>query len=117
MPWSPTVPGLLFHYLKGETPLVASGCNTTQKALERYKARLVAKGCTQQGVDFLDTFSHVAKLVTVKMLLALAARFNWQLIQLDVNNAFLNKDLFEEIYKDLPLVMAIRGRLLIQKGS
>lgn len=58
-------------------------------SIDRHKARLVAKRYTQQeGVDFLENFSPVAKLVTLKVLLAFVGSQHLHLHKLDVNNAF-----------------------------
>ncbi|KAI3729444.1 hypothetical protein L6452_18102 [Arctium lappa] len=82
--------------------------------IERHKARLVAKGFHQQeGVDFVDNFSPVAKMVTVKAILALESINSWSLIQLDVNNAFLNGDLEEEVYMDILLGYKVEGEFLV----
>lgn len=65
---------------------------------------MVAKGFTQQeGDDFIDTYSPVAKLVAIKVLLTLTAQRSWPLMQLDVNNALLNGDLDEKVYMDISM--------------
>ncbi|MCO5573964.1 hypothetical protein L7F22_027742 [Adiantum nelumboides] len=67
--------------------------------VDRYKARLVAKGFAQQhGLDYDETYAPVAKMSSIRLLISLASIFKWKLKQMDVNNAFLNGLLEEEVY-------------------
>jgi len=72
-------------------------------SLDHYKARLVAPGNRQEyGIDYEETFAFVAKMTTIRTILAIAASQSWPLHQMDVKNAFLHGDLKEEIYMKLP---------------
>jgi hypothetical protein len=71
--------------------------------VDRLKARLVAKGFTQTyGLDYTETFSPVAKLNSIRIIISLAANLDWPLHQLDVKNAFLHGDLNETVYMAQP---------------
>jgi len=64
-----------------------------------YKARLVVKGFRQvQGVDYDETFSPVPMLKSVRIMLALTAYFNWEILQMDVKTTFLNGNLTKNMY-------------------
>ncbi|GAB2303645.1 hypothetical protein Dimus_038792 [Dionaea muscipula] len=72
-------------------------------SLDKYKARLVAKGFHQRpGCDFTETFSPVIKPVTVRTVLDFRRFFGLPLRQLDVNNAFLQGRLSEDVFMEQP---------------
>lgn len=69
----------------------------------KYKARLVAKGFTQEfGSDYNETFSPVVRHSSIRLLIALSAELDLDIDHLDVNTAFLNGELSEEIYMHQP---------------
>ncbi|RVX04841.1 Retrovirus-related Pol polyprotein from transposon RE1 [Vitis vinifera] len=72
-------------------------------SVDRYKVRLVARGFNQTfGLDYFETFSPVVKAATIRIVLTIALSYRWELRQLDVQNAFLNGDLVEQVYMAQP---------------
>ncbi|GKB78066.1 retrotransposon protein, putative, ty1-copia subclass [Tanacetum coccineum] len=68
-----------------------------------FKACLVAKGFTQTyGVDYEETFSHVADIRAIRILIAIAAYYDYEIWQMDVKTAFLNGHISEEVYMEQP---------------
>ena len=67
------------------------------------KARLVAQGYSQEeGIDYDETYAPVARLESVRLLLAVACHMKFDLFQMDVKSAFLNGLLKEEVYVEQP---------------
>ncbi|PKU81762.1 Retrovirus-related Pol polyprotein from transposon TNT 1-94 [Dendrobium catenatum] len=76
---------------------------TSSGTVSRYKARLVALGYNQEfGINYTDTFSPVAKIPTVRVLIVLALHQKWPIHQLDVSNAFLHGPLTDIVYMKQP---------------
>ena len=78
--------------------------------IAKYKARLVARGFMQtERIDFSEVFAPVARLETVRLVVAIATLKNWNIWQLDVKSAFLNGSLEEEVYVTQPPGFVIEG--------
>ena len=76
-----------------QTKVSADGTNY------KYKARLVTKGFSHvQGVDYHETFALVAKMDSIRLVLAISASKHWEVHHMDVKSAFLHGYLHEEIY-------------------
>jgi hypothetical protein len=75
----------------------------TYGSVDRYKVRLVGRGFSQKyGEDYDETFSPVAKMIYVRVVISLVAYHEWKLWQLDVKNAFLNGEIDKDIYMEQP---------------
>ena len=78
--------------------------------IDKCKARLVEKGYAQQyGIDYTEVYAPVARLDTIRIIIALAAQQDWSIFQLDVKSAFLHGDLSEEVYVQQPQGYEKRG--------
>jgi hypothetical protein len=79
--------------------------------IERYKVRLVVKGYSEkEGEDYFDTYSPVARLTIIRVLLSLAASHGLIVHQMDVKTAFLHGELDEEIYMHQPDGFVLEGQ-------
>ncbi|KAF0931465.1 hypothetical protein E2562_004588 [Oryza meyeriana var. granulata] len=108
---APLMPPRLVHLAEREH--VASDLKAAYDSygeVIKHKARLVAKGYVQQpGVDFDEVFAPVARIESVRLLLALAAQEGWPVHHMDVKSAFLNGELIEEVYVRQPPGFTVAG--------
>ena len=72
-------------------------------SIDKYKAKLVVKLYRQkEGLDYFDTYFPVTRIISIRMLISIAALFNLEIHQFEVKTAILNGDLNEEIYMEQP---------------
>ena len=84
-----------------------------------YKAQLIARGFTQiHGLDYSETFAPVTRLETLRLLLGIAVKEDWEVRQIDVKNTYLYGDLDEEIFMDAPQGYDVpEGHVLLLKKA
>ena len=78
-----------------------------------YRARLVAQGFSQKpGIDYLETFAPVAKIESIRLLLAISAVLDWEVHVIDIDSAFLNSDLppDQAVYLAQPPGHVVKGK-------
>ena len=81
------------------------------RTIDKFKARLVVKGFIQkEGIDYFDTYAPVARISTIRVLIALASIYKLQIHQIDVKTTFLNGELEEEIYMKQPQGFVVHGQ-------
>lgn len=81
-----------------------------KREIVKFKARFVAQGFLQRyGVDYVDTYAPVARIPSIRIIIALAAHYDWELHHMDVKSAYLNGDLEEEIYMYQPEGYVVSG--------
>ena len=72
-------------------------------SVEKYKTKFAARSFTQkEGIDYDETFALVARYVTIRTIISLAAVFGWKLHKMDVKTTFLNGKIEEEVYIEQP---------------
>ena len=100
----------VWDLVKAPNDIKLVGCNWVYKRkrgidgkVETFKTRLVTKGYTQkEGIDYDETFLSIAMLKSIRILLSIAAHYDYEIWQMDVKTAFLNGNLEEEIYMMQP---------------
>jgi hypothetical protein len=80
-------------------------------SIDKYKERFVAHGFSQkEGIDYEETFSHVAKYTSIRTIIALATKMRWKLHWMDVKKYFLNGVIEEEVYIEQPQGFEVKYR-------
>ena len=79
--------------------------------IDKFKAGLVAQGFRQKlGIDHFDTYEPVARITTIRLLVAFATIYHLKLHQMDVKTAFLYGDLYKEVYMKQPKGFVLKGQ-------
>ena len=77
--------------------------------LSATKLVLLQKVTQEYGIDYEETFAPVARISSIRALLAVAAARKWDFFQMDVKNAFLNRNLSEEVYIQPPPGLSVES--------